>query len=148
MAIPQTCPLVAPVTRVQIATEATARLELTTVTKKGAPIEGVWAGLFVSAFRMIHQFGYYKVSSEEPFRMIPPLPDLDFSGRTDKHGKLVLHDFPAEGHGLSVSHPKYQAPLQDPKGWRDRHLRLTYAPGQTNSLKLVMEPVGSSFIGR
>lgn len=147
MAIPQPCPLVGPITKVEIATEPTATLELTTVTKSGAPIEDVWVGLFPVAFRMRGMFGWNKVSSEEPFRQISPLPDLKFSGQTDKNGKLVLPNIPAEVHGLDVSHSQFQVPLQEPNGWRDRHLRVTYSPGQTNSSKIVMEPIGSSFIG-
>jgi hypothetical protein len=80
-------------------------------------------------------------------REIPPLADLIFSGKTDGNGKLVLNNIPAETRGIDIDHPKYQVPLQDVKGWRDRHVRATFSPGLTNELNLTMEPKGADFIG-
>jgi beta-lactamase regulating signal transducer with metallopeptidase domain len=147
MTIPQPCPLVTPVTKVEIATEPTATLEFTATNKGGEPIEGVWFGMFPTAFRMRGMYGWSKISSEAPFRNVPQLPDLTFSGRTDKTGKVVLANIPARSRGIDVEHSRYQVPLQDPKGWRDRHVRAMFSPGQTNYLKLVMEPKGTDFIG-
>lgn len=147
LSIPQSCPLVAPVTRVEVATEPTATLDVTATTKRGKPIEGVWVGMYPSVFRMRGMYGWSKVSSEEPFRAVPHLSDLVFSGKTDQNGKLVLNNIPGETRGVEAYHPQYQVPLQDPKGWRDRHLRAAFSAGVTNFLKLVMEPKGTDFIG-
>ena len=147
MAIPQAFPLVSPITKIEIATEPTATLEFTATTKSGRPIDGVWAGMYPSVFRMWGMFGWLKNSSEEPYREIPHLSDPIFSGRTDKNGKLVIQNLPAETHGLEVEHPQFQVPLQDIKGWRDRHVRAVFSPGMTNELKLTLEPKGKDFIG-
>ena len=147
MAIPQAFPLVSPVTKIEVTTEPTATLEFTATTKSGRPIEGVWVGMYPSVFRMWGMFGWMKNSSEEPYREIPHLPDPIFSGQTDKNGKLVIKNIPAETHGMEVDHPQFQVPLQEPKGWRDRHIRITFSPGTTNKLELTLEPKGKDFIG-
>ena len=147
MAIPQAFPLAAPVTEIEVTTEPTATLAFTATTKSGKPIEGVWLGMYPAVFRMSGEFGWTKNSSEHPLREIPPLADLIFSGKTDGNGKLVLNNIPAETRGIDIDHPKYQVPLQDVKGWRDRHVRATFSPGLTNELNLTMEPKGADFIG-
>lgn len=147
MVIPQAFPLTAPATQIEIQTEPTATLEFTARTKSGQPIAGVWVGMYPSAFRMWGPFGWNKNSSEEPFRQIPQLSNLDFSGKTDGNGRLVMSNLPAETRGFEVDDPNYQVPLQDPKGWRDRHVRATFAPGETNVMNMVMEPKGSDYIG-
>jgi beta-lactamase regulating signal transducer with metallopeptidase domain len=148
MAIPQAFPLMAPVTKIEVTTEPTATLELTTTTKAGSPIEGVKVGMYPSVFRMWGMFGWTKNSSEEPYRKIPHLSDPIFSGQTDKNGKLVLKDIPAETRGIDVWSKHFQVPLQDVKGWRDRHIRTAFSPGMTNVLNLTLEPMGTDFIGK
>jgi len=146
-AIPQAFPLASPVTQIEVTTEPTATLEFTATTKSGKPIEGVWLGMYPGAFRMWGPFGWTKHSSEDPLREIPQLPDPIFSGKTDKNGKLVLNNIPAETRGIDIDHPKYQVPLQDVRGWRDRHVRAAFSPGMTNELNMTMEPKGADFIG-
>jgi hypothetical protein len=104
--------------------------------------------MYPSAFRMWGEFGWMKKSSEEPYREIPHLSDPAFSGKTDKNGKLVLNNIPAEAHGIDIDHPQFQVPLQDVKGWRDRHVRATFSPGMTKELNLALEPKGADFIAR
>jgi hypothetical protein len=147
MAIPQAFPLVSPVTKIKVTTELTATLEFTAATKSGRPIEGVEVGMFPAAFRMRGMFGWVKNSSEEPYREIPHLSDLVFKGQTDKNGRLVIQNLPAETRGIEVDHPQFQVPLQDVKGWRDRYVRAVFSPAVTNELKLVLEPKGADFIG-
>ena len=147
MVIPQAFPLTAPATQIEVKTESTATLEFTATTKSGAPIEGVWVGMYPGAFRMWGPDGWKKDSSEEPYRQIPHLSDLDFSGKTDSKGRLVLSNLPAETRGLDVDDPNYEAPLQDPKWWRDRHVRGKFSPGETNKVDMVMEPKGTDYIG-
>jgi beta-lactamase regulating signal transducer with metallopeptidase domain len=147
MAIPQAFPLVSPVTKIEVTTEPTATLDFTASTKWGRPIEGVSVGMWPSAFRMWGQFGWLKNSSEEPYRVIPHLPDPIFSGKTDIDGKLVLKNIPGETHGIEMEHPQFQVPLQDIKGWRDRYVRATFSPGVTNKLKLTLEPKGTDYVG-
>jgi beta-lactamase regulating signal transducer with metallopeptidase domain len=147
MAIPQAFPLVSPVTKIEVTTEPTATLEFTATTQSGRPIEGVGVGMYPSVFRMWGMFGWMKNSSEEPYREMPHLSDPIFSGQTDKNGKLVIQNLPAETHGMEVHHPQFQVPLQEPNGWRDRHVRTVFSPGMTNELKLTLEPKGADFIG-
>jgi hypothetical protein len=147
-AIPQAFPLVSPITKIEVTTEHTATLEFTATTKSGRPLEGVRLGMYPSAFRMWGEFGWMKKSSEEPYREIPHLSDPAFSGKTDKNGKLVLNNIPAEAHGIDIDHPQFQVPLQDVKGWRDRHVRATFSPGMTKELNLALEPKGADFIAR
>jgi hypothetical protein len=146
--IPQAFPLVSPTTKIEVTTEPTATLEFTATTKSGGPIEGVWVGMYPSAFRMWGPFGWMKNSSEEPYREIPHLSDPIFSGQTDKNGKLVLNNIPAETRGIDIDHPRFQVPLQDVNGWRDRHVRAVFSPGMTNELNMTLEPKGADFIGR
>jgi beta-lactamase regulating signal transducer with metallopeptidase domain len=147
MAIPQAFPLVSPVTKIEVTTEPTSTLEFTAKTKSGKPVEGVWGGIYPSAFRMRGIFGWLNNSSEVPFRKIPHLSAPIFSGYTDKTGKLVLNNIPAESDSLGVEHSQFQVPLQDVQGWRDRYVRASFSPGMTNRFDMVMEPKGKSFIG-
>ena len=144
MAIPQAFPLVAPVTKIEVVTEPQVTFKFIATTKSGEPIEGVSAGFFPSAFRMGGKFGELK-SSEAPLRDVPPLPDLMFSGKTDKTGKFVIRNLPAEVYGMSAEHPKYQVSLRE--GIRDRFRRVHFSPGETNTMHLVMDPKGTDFIG-
>jgi hypothetical protein len=147
MTIPQAFPLTAPRTQIVVKTEPTATLEFSAVTKSGQPIEGIWVGMYPEVFRMWGPFAWKKDFSEEPFRQIPHLSDLDFSGKTDSNGKLVLANLPPEVRGLDIDSQDYQVPLQQPKSWRDRHVRARFSPGETNELHMVMERKGSDFIG-
>jgi len=147
-AIAQTFPLTAPVTQIVVKTEPTATLEFTARTKNGKPIEGVWVGMWPGVFRLWGMYGWMKNnSSETTYRELPQLPDPVFGGKTDQNGRLIIRNIPAETHGLSIDSPKYQVPLQDPKGFRDRHVRTAFAPGETNRLELTLEPKGKDFIG-
>jgi beta-lactamase regulating signal transducer with metallopeptidase domain len=147
MAIPQAFPLVSPITKIEVTTEPTATLEFTATTQSGRPIEGVGVGMYPSVFRMWGMFGWMKNSSEEPYREMPHLSDPIFSGQTDKNGKLVIQNLPAETHGMEVHHPQFQVPLQEPNGWRDRHIRVKFSPGTTNQFELTLEPKGKDYIG-
>lgn len=146
-AIPQAFPLEAPITKIMVTTEPTTTLEFTATTKSGKPIEGVFVGMYPSVFRMWGMFGWTKNSSEEPYREIPHLPDPIFSGKTDKDGRLVIQNLPAETRGIDIDSQQFQVPLQDVNGWRDRHVRATFSPGMTNKLNMTMEPKGTDFIG-
>lgn len=95
-------------------------------------------------------YGWARTSSEAPFREIAPLPDLRsaWSGKTGPDGTLVIRNIPAEAqHGLEVQSEHYQVPLQDPKGWRDRYVRVRFEPGMTNKMVMVMEPKGTDYLG-
>jgi hypothetical protein len=150
MTVPQSFPLAAPLTQITVKTEPTATLEFTATTKSGKPIENVWVGMFPSAFRMPGMYGWIRTPSESPFREIAPLPDLRnaYTGKTGPDGTLVIRNIPAEvGGGLDVDSEKYQVPLQDPKGWRNRFIRVRFEPGTTNKVVMVMEPKGTDYIG-
>jgi hypothetical protein len=92
-------------------------------------------------------FGMMKESSEEPYRHMAPLPALGFlDAKTGENGTVVIRNIPAITRGMEVNAAEYQAPLQDPHGWRDRHIRMKFAAGETNEMKLVMERKGKDFI--
>src|SRR5436190_14921382 len=103
--------------------------------------------MYPSVFRMRGAFGWAKKTSEEPYRQQPLLPDLTFSGKTDKDGKLVIRNIPGGSRGLETDHPEFQAPLQQPKGLRNRFIRTAFSAGTTNKLELAMEPKGTDFNG-
>ena len=145
--IPQPFPLTAPLTKIEVITEPTATLELTAKTKWGSPIEGATVYLSPNAMRMGGIFGVLMTSSEKPFRMLAPLPKLDYSGKTDRFGKVVLKNFPAETFALGVVHPQYVIPLQEPHGLPNRQVSAHFSPGVTNVLTVTMQPVGKDFIG-
>jgi hypothetical protein len=147
-ALPQAFPLVAPTTKIVVATEPTATLEVTAKTKMGKPVEGTTVYVNPNVVRMGGIFGNMRTSSEEPFRKMIPLPNIPYSATTDKNGFAVIRNIPASDRGMDVYDPQYQVPLQEPKGWRDRHIRTTFSPGMTNKFDLTLEPKGADFIGR
>jgi len=146
--IPQPFPLVSPVTKIEVITEATATFELTTRTKSGTPVEGVTVGLDPNVLRMHGIFGEMEHSSEEPFRNLNPLPKgrALYSGVTDKKGVVVISNLPAFTRDFQIYHPQFEVPLQDPKGWRNRVVHVRFSPGMTNKLELTLEPKGAEFI--
>lgn len=146
--IPQPFPLVAPITKIEVVTEPTATLELKAKTKWGKPVEGATVYLNPNILRM-HTgiFGMVHVSSEEPFNTPAALPDLSYSATTDKNGLAVIRNVPSITRGMEVDHPNFQVPLQEPKGWRDRHIRIKFSAGTTNEFELTLEPKGTDFIG-
>ncbi len=146
-ALPQAFSLVAPATRIVVPTEPSATLELTVKTKRGKPLANATVYLNPNLVRMNGIFGNLKKSSEEPFRVMAPLPDVKYSATTDNNGFVVLRDIPASTGGMEVFHPQYQVLLQEPKGWRNRYVRMAFSPGATNKYELTMEPKGTDFIG-
>lgn len=146
-ALPQAFSLEAPTTKIVVVTEPTATLEVTARTKAGKPIEGATVSVNPNVVRMGGIFGDMRTSSEEPFRTMAPLPNVPYSATTDKNGFAVIRNIPASDTGMDMYDPHYQVPLQEPKGWRDRHIRLTFSPGETNHYDLMLEPKGTDFIG-
>jgi hypothetical protein len=138
---------VAPTTKIEVVTEPTATLEVTAKTKAGKPVEGATVYVNPNVVRMGGIFGDMRTSSEEPFRNLPPLPDVPYFATTDKDGFAVIRNVPAITDTMDVYHPQYQVPLQEPKGWRNRYIRLTFSPGETNHYDLTLEPKGKDFIG-
>ena len=65
--------------------------------------------------------------------------------KTDKNGKLILINLPAEMYGMDVDHPKYRPPIASPM--QDRYIRTKFSPRSTNVVNLVLEPKGATFIG-
>ena len=146
--IPQPFPLVAPITKIEVVTEPTATLELTAKTKRGKPVEGATVYLNPNILRMqTGIFGQVHISNEEPFRTPVELPKIPYSATTDKNGVAVIRNVPGITRGMDVYHPQFQVPLQEPKGWRDRHIRVKFSPGTTNKIELTLEPKGKDYIG-
>ena len=146
--VPQTFPMEAPTTKIEVATEPTATLEFTAKTKAGKPVEGARVGLNPNVIRIGGGlFGDMRQSSEEPFHKLPPLPDVPYSTKTDQHGIAVIRNVPACTGGMEVDHPQFQVPIQEPRGWRDRHVRVSFTAGATNKLTMTLEPKGTDYIG-
>ena len=145
--VPQAFPLVAPVTKIEVATEPTATLDFTAKTRDGKPVAGAWVGLNPNIIRINGIFGDLRRSSEEPFNHLAPLPDVPYSTKTDQDGIAIIRNVPACTSGLELDHPQYQVPIQQPKGWRDRHVRLSFTAGETNHLTMILEPKGTDYIG-
>lgn len=146
-AVPQAFVLETPVTRIEVQTEPTATVEVVTRTKGGKPIEGATVYLNPNVIRIGGIFGLMRTSSEEPLRTVPSLPELRYSATTDENGIAVIRNVPAATGGMDVGHPKFQLPLQDPKGWRSRYLHITCEPGMTNKMELTLELKGTDYIG-
>jgi hypothetical protein len=146
-ALPQAFALEAPVTKIEVVTEPTATLALFAKTSEGKPLAGATVYVNPNVVRMGGILGDMKRSSESPFRNLAPLPDVPYSATTDGTGLAIIRNVPASDRGIEVFHPDYQVPLQEPKGWRDRHLRTGFSPGATNRFFLTMEPKGSTYIG-
>jgi hypothetical protein len=146
--VPQSFPLVAPVTRIEVVTEPTATLELTTRITSGAPVGGATVALSPNVLRMNGIFGEMEHSSEEPFGKLNPLPRgrTLYSGVTDKSGVVVISNLPAFTDGLTIYHPHFEVPIQDPKVWRSRFVHVTFSSGVTNKFELILEPKGTEFI--
>lgn len=141
LAIPQTFPLQPPITRIEVRTEPTATLEFTAKTERGKPLADVRVALWPGAFRLQGVYGWRRNhSSEAPYREILRLPDLVFAGRTNRAGRLVLRNLPPEVEGVSVEAAKYQAPSR--RGYEDRVIRATFAPGATNRLEVTLRRKG------
>lgn len=146
-ALPQAFSLEAPTTKIEVVTEPTATLEVTAKSKAGKPVEGATIYVNPNVVRMDGIFGNMRTSSEEPFRTMAPLPNIAYSATTDKNGFAVIRNIPASDRGMDVYDPQYQVPLQEPKGWRDRHIRITFSSGETNHYELTLEPKGKDYIG-
>jgi len=147
-AVPETFPLESPSTSIVVATEPTATLEFTAKTKDGKPIEGAWVGLNPNVIRIGGGlFGDTQRSSEAPFNKLARLPDVPYSAKTGPDGVAVIRNVPARADSLEVDDPRFQVPLQDIKRWRNRVVRLSFTPGETNQFTMVLEPKGTDFIG-
>lgn len=145
--IPQPFPLDAPATKIEVKTEPTATVEVTTKTKDGKPVKGVNVGLNPNVLRMNGIFGYMKRSNEEPFQAMTPLPDLPYYATTDENGKVVMPNIPAVLRNFGVHHPQYEAPLTERSGFTSRWIRLEVEPGKTSQVAVTMQPIGTDFIG-
>jgi hypothetical protein len=145
--VPQPFPLAAPVTRIEVATEPTATLKLTVKTKRGEPIEGATVYLNPNVLRMGGIFGRARPSSEGAFRTIAPLPELRYSGITDKRGVVVISNLPAISRSLDIEHTHFEVPLDGSTGLVERYVRLDLSPGITTQLEVTLQAKGKQFIG-
>lgn len=147
--VPQPFGLVAPITKILVATEPTATLEVTAKTRLwGKPVSGAVIDLNPNVIRMNGILGNMRKSSEEPFRKLAPLSDMPYEATTDKNGVAVIRNVPAITDSLVVFDSRFQVPLQDPHGWRDRFVRIHFSPGTTNKFALTLEAKGADFIGQ
>jgi beta-lactamase regulating signal transducer with metallopeptidase domain len=145
--VPQPFPLVAPVTRIEVKTEPTATLKVTTKTKSGKPVEGASVYVNPNVMRIQGIFGNMRDSSEAPYRNVPPLRDVVYSGETDKDGRLVLQNLPAVTRHVDLYHLEFELPVLERKGLPHRSIKIELSPGQTKTLDLTLQPKGKEFVG-
>ncbi len=152
LGVPQSFPLLEPVTRIEVANEPTATLVITVVTRSGEPVEGVTVHTGPNVIRM--QTGYLgsiRPSSEAPFGIVAALPEVPkaYTGRTDIDGRVVLRDIPAVASSLLLDHPEFEVPLPSPqKGtMRDRLVRFQLSPGSVTKLSITLQRKGVDSLG-
>jgi hypothetical protein len=150
--VPQSFPLREPVTKIEVITEPTATLDVTVKTKSGRPVEGatVYTGPNVMRMRTGY-FGGINLSSEAAFGPVEPLSKTpaDYSGHTDRNGKVQLRNIPAVARLLNVEHPDFEVPLPAARkeSLRDRCVHFQLSPGKVEKLSIVVQPKGKDFIG-
>jgi hypothetical protein len=153
--VPQSFAGTAPVTAIEVATEAT--VTLTAVVKaEGKPLRD--AKVYVSP-NMIQMpngsrlFAATGASSEAPFRKDVPPPAPGFIVPTDANGIAVIPNVPAFTNTLSIDHPQFELPLRsrnDPR-YRDpprRQVEMTLSPGTSERIELALQPKGREFSGK
>jgi len=146
--IPQAFPLGAPVTAINLIAEPSATLEITTKDKSGQPIEGVQIFANPNIIRMPGGLlGRMPNSSESPFMNLDPLPLHVYTATTDTNGKATIPNLPTVKTSLDIDDPNYQAQVQQPNGWRDRYIRVTFSSGKTLKMDLTLEKKGADFLG-
>jgi beta-lactamase regulating signal transducer with metallopeptidase domain/thiol-disulfide isomerase/thioredoxin len=141
-AVPQSFGLTAPVTKIEVLTEPTSTLELTAKSKDGKSIAGATVGLSPNVIRMGGILGEMgrTPSSEEPFRTLPPLPNL-YSATTDASGLGVIRNVPVGvANWMWVFHPQYNLPLEG----RHREVRVKFLPEETNKVEVVLVAKGDT----
>jgi beta-lactamase regulating signal transducer with metallopeptidase domain len=144
--LPQAFALTAPVTQVVVATEPSATLEVRAKNREGRPMPNIKIVLSPNVVRMGGTFGAMSRSDESPCNGLPGLSNL-YVSKTDADGNARFANVPAYASDLGVMDQDYQVPLQDLRGWRNRIVRFTLSPGQTNHLDLTLVPVGTDFVG-
>lgn len=92
-------------------------------------------------------FGDMPRSSKTPFHQLATLPAVPYSAETGQDGVAIIRNIPARAGDLEVEDPHYQVPWQEPKGWRDRFVRVAFKADETNRLTMVLEPKGTDYIG-
>ena len=139
--------LYAPITRIVVATERTATLEVIARIETDEPVPGAEAYVNPNVMRLqTASFGTTPGAGEMPFQTLAALPRL-YSAVTDQNGVAVLPNIPAFNQSVEIYHPRLQVPLQEPKSSRRRHLRHTLSPGETQKLLVSLEPKGADFTG-
>ena len=136
IAVTQAFNLEKPTTSIEIETEATATLDITTKTRWGKTIEGVRLTVNPNILRMHGIFGIMNRSHEEPFRSPAPLPSIRYSALTDKDGAVTLKNIPVNVDRIDIFHPDFEAPRIKTKAGRNRSIPVTLAPGTTTQLNL------------
>jgi hypothetical protein len=91
--------------------------------------------------------GIMFTSSESPFTNIAPLPRNVYGATTGSDGKATIPNLPAVKTALDIEDSNYQVQVQQPNGWRDRHVRVTFTAGETKKINLTLEKKGNDFLG-
>lgn len=144
--VPQSFAVNAPVTRIEVATEPTARLEIRLRTRAGEPVANAAISTYPNVLRFPGGiFGEMSHPSEVAFGPAQPLEMPDFARRTDRDGHVVFENLPSCVRGLDVIHPSLVVPLSGEH--RDRWVRFSLTPGNTTLLDLTLIPKGIDFAG-
>lgn len=144
--VPQSFPLTSPETRITVATEKTATIEVIAKNKSGEPIEGATIYINPNVMRMqTGIFGHTGPSSEATFREIEFLPQPTYRTTTDEDGRALLQNVPIVTRHLDLDHADFAVPIQPT--FQDRTIRFTLAPGETKKINLTLESKGTTHLG-
>lgn len=148
--VPQSFPLVAPVTHYTVETEATSTIRFRVVDLKGVPVRG--ATLYMDPNVLLLGTGIFgdvdhHRHGEEPFATPPALPSMPYSAVTDSTGLAILHDVPAFTAWFDLDHSRFVLREEVGGGGRVGRIQKHLKPGATNDLEVVVEPKGRTFLG-
>ncbi len=137
--IPLSYSLEAPVTKIQVPTEATATLEVTAKSFWGSPVHGAIVAVSPNIFRMHGILGRTVESSETPFRNVTALPDIPFVATTDRFGMAVIPNIPATDRGITIFHPSFQRAGSGADQPNDPLVHVFFTSGQTNRIPVTLK---------
>ena len=138
-----------------IGMEPTARLEVLVTDDQGKPLKDarVFTGPNVRyGDWMATLLGGDCINTADTLRLKPAQESVlsrqsaaDFQGTTDRSGRAVLADVPANVTAFDVEHPRFALPAMPiGSGLKRRQASVTLIPGATNHVSVQLEPRGQA----
>jgi beta-lactamase regulating signal transducer with metallopeptidase domain len=156
-AVPQSFAGKGPLTKIEIATEATANVRVK-LTHDGHPVAGAKVYVSPNVIQMpsgSRLFAKTVRASDASFRTLPVVPDPVFTATTNPDGVAELRNVPSFEAHLTVMHDTLEVPLRsgtqaDVRGFRqppNRWVDLMLLPGQDATVEVALHPKGHEFLG-